>query len=387
MGSSEALIEKEEDTTLASSGMEGGLIDAQVATAKKYPRVLKEVLDEALTMATLDQHTAETMFYTLKRRDKDGRDVFIRGPSIRLAEIFSSAWGNLRIEARISREEQKFIYAEATAVDLQKNTGARIEVPRRIVTASGRRYGVDMIGVTSAAAVSIAYRNALFRVVPRVYVEKVQRAAENVMFGGSKSLAEVFDAALGFFASEGVTEAQVYAVLGVAGREDLRRQHALDLVGFANAIRDKQMLVTEFIELGEPEGTQDEKAKSLNESLGAAATPRPPEATSVTQEAETPADPTQAQAEAEDAREGPSEARATGDVVVGLDEGLAMLEAATSVEEAMSLTLREDAPDDEWAMLEAYRRRCVNKLEDRPAYDGLTEAEKTACRQALHRIK
>src|SRR6185369_3899928 len=71
-------------------------IDIQVATAKRYPRQLSKVKSDMMGFATLDQETAEACFYSLPRGGKT-----IQGPSVRLAEIALSTFGNCRAGTRI----------------------------------------------------------------------------------------------------------------------------------------------------------------------------------------------------------------------------------------------------------------------------------------------
>lgn len=70
------------------------LIDTQIATAKKYPRVLSRVLNQIETYATMDTETAEDCFYALRRKGRNGEeDTIIEGVSVRMAEIIAGAWG------------------------------------------------------------------------------------------------------------------------------------------------------------------------------------------------------------------------------------------------------------------------------------------------------
>src|SRR6185369_14649302 len=71
-------------------------IDIQIATAKRYPRSITAFKRQCLEMATLDEETAGSMYYVLPRAGKK-----IEGPSVRLAEIAGSAWGNLRSKSYI----------------------------------------------------------------------------------------------------------------------------------------------------------------------------------------------------------------------------------------------------------------------------------------------
>ena len=58
-------------------------------------------------MATIDAEVAGSCFYKLSRGGKT-----IEGPSVRLAEIVASAWGNLKFGARIIDEPSVHDYGE-----------------------------------------------------------------------------------------------------------------------------------------------------------------------------------------------------------------------------------------------------------------------------------
>lgn len=358
----------------AFSDADLALIDQQIATAKRYPRKLKTVLENIETMVTIDERVAESMFYSLERRENGGGKVYIRGPSIRMAEAFGSAWGNLRIETRIVGEEGgRWVVAEAVAADLETNTAAKVQVRRRITTKNGRRYSDDMIGVTAAAAQSIAYRNAMFRVIPRVYVERAQRQAENIVLGGAKPLKRVLTEALEFFSGHGITEPQVLAAAGIESRDEVQRSTILDLVGFANRMRDGELTVREFIELGVEDQPQDQ-AKDVNAALGLAK--EEPEAEAAPEEKPQ-------EAGAEEATEAPAEQPKTAD----LPRLLELYANATTMDQLEEYILPVTAPAEEWQMAAAFAKRCANKLGGQSAYNAMTDDEKTLCRKALGMLK
>ena len=50
-------------------------IDTQISTAKQYPRNLARVLNNIETLATMDEETAASCFYVLRRQGKVTRCV------------------------------------------------------------------------------------------------------------------------------------------------------------------------------------------------------------------------------------------------------------------------------------------------------------------------
>lgn len=147
--------------------------DIQIATAKKFPRVVAKSLDEALMLATVTPEVAEQMTYALPR---DGKSI--EGPSVRFAEIVAYTWGNIRAAARIIEIGATEIVAQGVCHDLEKNVYSSVEVRRRITNKSGQRFKDDMIAVTGNAACSIAFRNAIFKVIPPSFFVGVIEAAK-----------------------------------------------------------------------------------------------------------------------------------------------------------------------------------------------------------------
>lgn len=221
-----------------------GEIDVQITTARRYPRSIRLFLDTARQMATLDEHTAEACFYALPRGGKT-----IEGPSARLAEIVASAWGHMRIEARVIAEDDKFLTARGAAWDLQNNVAFAVEVRRRITDKSGRKFQDDMIVVTANAACSIALRNAIFKVIPNAFTQQIYHEARRVAVGDASTLVDRRGKVLSGFQKMGVSVDRVYALLGIKGEEDITLDHLGTLRGLGTAIRQGDTTVDEAFPL------------------------------------------------------------------------------------------------------------------------------------------
>ena len=211
-------------------------LDNAITTARAYPRSVKRFMNECLELCTLNEQVAEECIYALPR---DGK--VISGPSVRMAEIVSSAWGNCRAGARVVDEGATFLTAQGVFHDLEKNVHITMEVRRRITTKSGRRYGDDMIATTGNAACSIALRNAVFRGIPKALWSPVFEQAKQAAIGNVQTLANKRDKALQHMQKLGVTQEAVLATLGVAGVEDIGIDELATLRGLANAIKDGEV--------------------------------------------------------------------------------------------------------------------------------------------------
>lgn len=243
----------------SSAGLTESEINQQITTARKYPRSVSDFRKKVLTMCTLNEAVAKECIYAVPRGGK-----VIEGPSVRFAEIAQSAWGNCRVGGRIVGEDAKFVTAQGAFHDLESNSAIAMETRRRITDSKGKRYNDDMIGVTGAAAVSIAIRNSVLRGIPKALWADLYDRARQVVIGDFKTLANKRAAALQSFVPYGVEPAQIYAVLGIKGEEDITPDHLVQLWGMLNALKDGSMTPEEAFPKGDaappakrPEKTED----------------------------------------------------------------------------------------------------------------------------------
>lgn len=219
-------------------------VDMQVSTAKSFPRNIRRVMDGAKSMATASQEIAEGCIYSYRRGGKD-----ITGPSVRLAEIMAANWGNLRCQSRIVDEGKDYVTAQGTAWDMERNYLVQRETRRSIRDSRGGRYTPDMIAVTANAASSIALRDAIFKVIPKVFVDEIYNEARAAAVGDLKSLSERRSRAIESFGKMGVSSARLFARLGITDEREVTLEHLEILTGIRNKLRDGEcMLEDEFPE-------------------------------------------------------------------------------------------------------------------------------------------
>src|SRR3990170_1373201 len=217
-------------------------VDIQIATAKRWPRNIMQFKAQARTLATLDEETAGSMFFSLPREGK-----VIDGPSIRFAEVVGSSWKNLRYGARIVGIDEHHVTAQGAAFDLENNLAATVEVKRRITTKHGKRYGDDMITVTSQAAMSIALLNAIFRVVPFALVKDIYEEARAASIGKGKTMAQRRQAAVELFAKWGVGADKMCLIAGRPSLDDLDDEALIKLRGIVTAIREGDTTIDDVL--------------------------------------------------------------------------------------------------------------------------------------------
>jgi hypothetical protein len=234
-----AMVEAEEDSNgiQVDAGVGAAIVrsevDAQLSAAHKYPRSIGRFLKESITLATMSQEIAESCIYTLPRAGKN-----ITGPSVRLAEIMSSTYGNMHIGTRVVDETDREIVAQGVCWDLQANLRVSVEARRRITGSNGKRYSDDMVTVTGNAAASIALRNAIFRVVPRSFVMAVYDRARAVAVGSASTLVDRRADILGRLQKLGVSQERVLARLERRAIEDLGLEDLETLIGLGTAIKN-----------------------------------------------------------------------------------------------------------------------------------------------------
>lgn len=230
-------------------------IDMQIATAKKWPRDLAKVKAAIESGAILDADTAKACFYTLPRGGK-----VIQGPSVRLAEIACSAFKNLRVASRVVSVEavgsNPHVVVQSTCHDLENNVLVGIEKRRRITHKKFKTEpDEDDINLACNACASIAFRDAVFKVVPMVLVKPAMQKAKLLAVGDIKSLVQRRADAFETFAKMGVSAARVLAAIDKPNLEAVGMDDIGDLIGIHNALRDKELTLEEaFPEPAAPAG-------------------------------------------------------------------------------------------------------------------------------------
>lgn len=251
-------------------------IDMQISTAHKFPRSITKFRKEVFEMVTISEAVADECFYALPRKEPNGQTKMIEGPSARFGEIVASAWGNCRAGARVVDDSGDFVTAQGVFHDLERNVAITYEVKRRIVGSNGRRYSVDMIGVTGNAAASIALRNAILKGVPKAFWSAMYEDARRTAIGDVKTLPTRRATVMEALRKLGATEAQVFAKLNIGGADDIGLDEIAALKGMITAIKDGDTTVEQAFAVESNEGpTTPAKAAPKSKSE---ARPTPPPA-------------------------------------------------------------------------------------------------------------
>jgi hypothetical protein len=259
--------------TRVIAGLTRAEIDVQIATAHKYRRSITSVQRQIETFATLDAETATSCFFRKPQREKKkdpktGReawvDGYIEGPSIRFAEIVMQAWGNGRVASRVTDQTATEIEATGVFHDLESNVAWAKSVRVPIVGANGAKFPGHLITTLGNAAASKAIRNAIFAGVPRGIWNRGYQAALLAAKGELKTLPERRKALFAKATEENISQAEIFAMLGVKGEADIDIDKLFDAAALLTAIRDGEATIAELIAIKQP--PRDERG--LAEAFG-----------------------------------------------------------------------------------------------------------------------
>lgn len=235
-----------DQSVIQIDAVERANVDSQVATAKQYPRDLARSVNNSIAMATMDYATAQSCGYALPRGGKP-----ITGPSVHLAKLIVSNWGNMRAEAKVVQITDKQVISRGTCWDLENNVATAFEVRRSIVGKNGKRFTDDMITVTGNAANSIAYRNAVFSVIPKAITDKVYQAAQHFITGDlsdEEKLVARRKKCIDFFKDEyGINDQEVIMLCGKQTVNQIKADQIALLLGITQSLKDGDTTVDELM--------------------------------------------------------------------------------------------------------------------------------------------
>ena len=244
--------------------MDRAEIDMQIATAKRFPRNIQQCLNNIRALSMIDEETMESCFYHLERKDKDGQIKEIEGMSVRMAEIFVSCWGNLRVATRIIGNDGRKITAQGICFDVQNNVAVSSETSRRITNKSGKTYSDDMQIVTGNAASAIAFRNAVFKVIPAAVTKSVtNEIKQRLLEMTSTKISQKRRSAVEWFTKRGVTEDELRKYLGTDNLETISAEAIVVLRGVATAIREGSSSIDEVFRSNSDDRTVSDRKEEI----------------------------------------------------------------------------------------------------------------------------
>lgn len=210
------------------------MITQMMEWAWSHPRNLKKVLNNCISIVTMDAEVAAACTYNLPKGDG------IVGPSVYLAKIIARQMGNMRCEQRVVSIEDRQVISAAMCFDLETNFAIKTEVRRSIWGRKGR-YSDDLITLTGAAGASIALRNAVFAVVDPTLVNKIHTSAKRKITGDlsteEKLIGRRTTIVNGFKTMYGLLDEEIARSVKKKLVEHIDADDVLKLIGYENAIK------------------------------------------------------------------------------------------------------------------------------------------------------
>lgn len=217
-------------------------LNQDIVTAKTFPRSTAVAMRNITELVMMDEQTAKECVYAVPR---DGKTI--RGPSIRLAEIIASQWGNCHTASRVVHVDklEKYVESEGIFHDLETGAKRTARTRKSIVKSNGALYTQDMIMTAANAAASIAMREAILKGVPKAVWRQAFDHAESVIRGDVTTLVERRDDAMMSLAGIGVTPDRVFAAMDVNGVEELDLEKLADLYTMYQGVKNGDTNVDE----------------------------------------------------------------------------------------------------------------------------------------------
>ncbi|RWO23317.1 hypothetical protein [Mesorhizobium sp.] len=239
-------------------------LNQDVTTAKAFPRSVATVMRNITELVMLDEQTAKECVYAVPR---DGKTI--RGPSIRLAEIIASQWGNCHCASRVVHVDkiEKYVESEGVFHDLETGLKRTARTRKNISKRDGGLYTQDMIMTAGNAAASIGMREAILKGVPKAVWRQAFEHAENVIRGDVTTLVERREEAMKALAGIGVTPERVFAAIGVAGAEEIGIEELADLFAMYQGVKSKETDVDEVFPAVKKSGDQPASLKGKLDQL------------------------------------------------------------------------------------------------------------------------
>lgn len=157
----------------------------------------------------------------------------------------------MRTEAKVVQITDKQVISRGTCWDLETNVASAFEVRRSIIGKNGQRFSDDMITVTGNAANSIAYRNAVFAVIPKAITDRIYYAAQKFITGDlsdSDKLLKVRTGILNNFKNNyGITEEEVVKMCGKQTVNQIGADEISMLMGTIQALKDEDTTIDELM--------------------------------------------------------------------------------------------------------------------------------------------
>ena len=134
---------------------------------------------------------------------------------------------------------------------METNVSSSFDISRSIIGKTGKRFTNDIITATGNATNSIAYRNAVFAVVPKAVVEVVYQAALNMITGDlsdeGKLQKKRYEVVSSFKKNHKITEQEVITLCGRQTIDQINLGELALLLGVLQSLKDGDTTINDLI--------------------------------------------------------------------------------------------------------------------------------------------
>jgi predicted ester cyclase len=259
------LIKANENTSIVNIAQMKAEIEVLMEAASMDKREIKSFMHAAIDLATYNEDIAASCIFSLPRKAKNKKtgafeEVYIKGKSIRLAEIIFSVYKNIKVDVRIAQIGIKTVTAIASCIDLQNKTFFSEEA---IVNINGTHSDASKLAI--GAAKSIAIRNAIFRLVPGAFSDEIYRKAVECAVGNQKTFPERRRTIFERIAKLGIPQERIFAFYGKTCVEDFTHDNMEEIIGIGSAIKEGELKIDKAFTKNATSSDSDDLSDELSD--------------------------------------------------------------------------------------------------------------------------
>jgi len=227
------------DSPLTSTIAQKAQLEVLLDYAQKKKRNIINFMEEAKNIIGYSEDIAASCIFALPRKFKNEKTQqweqgYIKGKSVRLAEIIYSVYENIKVDVWYGQVNAKTATAFASVIDLQSLTFFTEEGMAQIQGTHG-----DAAKLAQNAAKSIAIRNAIFRIVPGAFSAELYKFAVEFSIGDQELFPVKRKKTLEYIAKRGIPLDRILSFYNKKTIEELDEDLMEEIVGVISAIKEK----------------------------------------------------------------------------------------------------------------------------------------------------
>ena len=162
-------------------------------------------------------------------------------------------WKNLDTGTRVVSNDGRVVIVEGWCIDLQENNYYHSQVARSILTAKGERFSDSLQATTISAAGAMAFRNSIFKIIPRIFIDKIlEKCVKKVQ--DDEKLLEKRDNVIKHLEKLGVQLSDILSYFRKESVGDLTSTNIVDMMGIGTSIREGAVKAQEAFKFNEITG-------------------------------------------------------------------------------------------------------------------------------------